>query len=26
MFAGFRDCVTALTDPSSPLCARRFRK
>ncbi len=26
MFAGFRDCVTALTDPSSPICARRFRK
>jgi glycosyltransferase involved in cell wall biosynthesis len=26
MFAGFRDCVTALTRPDSPLCARRFRK
>jgi glycosyltransferase involved in cell wall biosynthesis len=25
MFSGFRDCVTALTDPKSPLCARRFR-
>jgi len=25
MFSGFSDCVTALTDPQSPLCARRFR-
>jgi len=25
MFSGFRDCVTALTDPTSLLCARRFR-
>ena len=25
MFSGFRDCVQALTDPASPLCARRFR-
>jgi glycosyltransferase involved in cell wall biosynthesis len=26
MFSGFRDCVTALTDPASPLCAPRFRQ
>jgi glycosyltransferase involved in cell wall biosynthesis len=25
MFTGFRDCVIALTDPASSLCARRFR-
>lgn len=25
MFSGFRDCVIALTDPKSQLCARRFR-
>ena len=25
MFSGFRDCVVALTDPASPLCAARFR-
>lgn len=25
MFSGFRDCVKALTDPASPLCAKRFR-
>jgi glycosyltransferase involved in cell wall biosynthesis len=25
MFSGFRDCVTALTDPKSSLCAARFR-
>jgi len=25
MFSGFRDCVTALTDPKSDLCAPRFR-
>jgi len=25
MFSGFRDCVTALTDPQSALCAPRFR-
>ncbi len=25
MFSDFRDCVAALTDPKSPLCARRFR-
>jgi glycosyltransferase involved in cell wall biosynthesis len=26
MFSGFRDCVTALTNPKSPLCARRYRR
>jgi glycosyltransferase involved in cell wall biosynthesis len=26
MFSGFRECVTALTDPNSKLCARKFRK
>ena len=25
MFSGFKDCVTALTDPKSPLCAAKFR-
>lgn len=25
MFSGFRDCVAALTDPSSKLCAPRYR-
>jgi len=25
MFSGFQKCVTALTDPKSELCARRFR-
>jgi hypothetical protein len=25
MFSGFKDCVTALTDPASKLCAKRFR-
>jgi glycosyltransferase involved in cell wall biosynthesis len=25
MFSGFRDCVAALTDPKSELCASRFR-
>jgi len=26
MFSGFNECVVALTDPSSPLCASRFRR
>ena len=25
MFSGFRECMTALTDPASPLCAKKFR-
>lgn len=25
MWSGFRDCVNALTDPKSAICARRFR-